>query len=55
MLPWSDSRVGDVGTSKDAVKSQLIHFPFLLPLLCLFFEFGAGDFFPAGLAAGTLL
>lgn len=55
VLPWSDSRAGDVGTGEAAVKSQLIHFLFLVPLLCLVCKFGARDFFPARLAPGTLL
>lgn len=55
VLPWSDSRAGDVGTGEGAEKSQLIHFPFLVPLSCLVCKFGAKDCFPARLAPGTLL
>lgn len=50
VLPGSDCRAGDVGTAEAAVKSQLFHFLFLVPLLCLVYEFGARDCFPAGLA-----
>lgn len=42
-------------TGEAAEKSQLIHFPFVIPFPCLVCKFEARDFFPAGLARVTLL